>query len=459
MKDDASDKAAQFNRRTTLKTLGVSAIAGLAGCATETDQESTEADNNEATKTGSSGSDDNVIRLGYVTPLSGPSRVYGLPHEAGHNIALEEINGNGGVDVGGTSYEFELLSRDGEGDPTVSKNAATELIEDENVDLFIGGNIPTAVRGYIDIIEDTNTFIMFDGNESAELHFIDYEYKISPYVAQYSPNYPDLSRMYPMGTHAVEVFGYEDISFVTPKLSYGFQAEKWMSTAVERAGGNVVDNIQVENGTEDYSSVITQLSSSDPDAILNLLFPFDFFRFLEQAHQRGLKDQTDIFTVEVPTEETANEITSPEVLSNFYEYGLTPRSMQLAVENGKLEPGPYERLVELREKFNEQFPDRAFNYVASMSYEGLNLLKHAIESAGSFENDPLIDAFSNITYPDINDFTTQYYVPAEGSVTGNQREGNLFDEDLQAYMENTVLEWQEGNKQFIELLRVGDYWE
>lgn len=464
MSDDSRDssQSSVMDRRNVLSAAATSVMFGLAGCTTQSSSDNSDSGESSTTDDVNTGSvtttGDNVIKVGQAAPLTGASKVYGLPHTAGHEIAAKQINENGGIEVDGTSYEIDFIVKDSEAKPSVAKNAVTQLLNDQDVDVLISGNIPTAVLSYTDIVQETNTFLLNDGNESIELHFMDYDAMASPYTVIWSENYPNLSRLYPMGTYTVNELGYTDVAFLTPNLSYGKQSEKYISQAVEEAGGNVVDRVQVEYGSSDFTNAITKLQSSGADAIISIVFPNSFFQFLEQAGQQGLRDQSQIITTQAPSEEVAADLVSKDVADGFIGYGMTYPTAKLAVEEGYLAPEPFERRSYVREQFKEQFPDRTFTYIATKAYEGMNLLKHAIESGGGFDNESLINGFEGITYQDIADFTTQYYVPPNGSVSGQTREGKIFDEDNQTYYENSVQRWNQGKKELEDMIRVGDYW-
>lgn len=442
MSRDSSSNLSRVNRRQVLGAAGGSLALGLAGCISG----------------GGGGSSGDVIKVGQATPLTGSSKVYGLPHSAGHEIAAKEINDNGGVSVDGSNYEIDYTVKDSEAKPSVARNAATQLIQEQNVDVLITGNIPTAVLAYTDLAKSTDTFLLNDGNESIQIHTMDYEPMFSPYTVIWNENYPNLSRLYPMGSYTVNELGYSDIAFLTPNLAYGKQAEKYISRAVEDAGGTVSERVRVGYGTSDFASAITKLQSADADAIITTVFPNSFFQFLKQAGQQGLRDQSQIITAQAPSEEVAANLVSDDVADGFIGYGMTYPTAKLAVEEGYLAPEPFERRSYVREQFAEQFPDRTFTYIATKAYEGMHLLKHAIESGGGFDNESLISGFEGITYQDISDFTTQYYVPPNGSVSDQTREGEIFDDGHQAYYENSVQRWNSGKKELDGMLRVGDYW-
>ena len=76
------------------------------------------------------------IKIGLVTALSGQSALSGEAITRGLTIAIDEINGKGGL-LGGR--KLELVRRDDEGNPTKGVTAARELIYKEKVVVIFGG--------------------------------------------------------------------------------------------------------------------------------------------------------------------------------------------------------------------------------------------------------------------------------------------------------------------------------
>lgn len=75
------------------------------------------------------------IRIGLVAALSGQSAKSGEAISRGLNIALDEINADGGV----LGRPLELVSRDDESNPGKGLLAARELVQRQGVAALIGG--------------------------------------------------------------------------------------------------------------------------------------------------------------------------------------------------------------------------------------------------------------------------------------------------------------------------------
>src|SRR5438093_13673440 len=53
-----------------------------------------------------------VIKFGISTPLSGPAAPWGIPHKNATELIFDEINAQGGLDIGGKKYKLEVVAYD-----------------------------------------------------------------------------------------------------------------------------------------------------------------------------------------------------------------------------------------------------------------------------------------------------------------------------------------------------------
>jgi len=69
------------------------------------------------------------IRIGFLGPLSGPFAPWGINHRDGMLLAVEELNGRGGV----LGRKLELVVRDDRNSPSEAISAFRELVEVQGV--------------------------------------------------------------------------------------------------------------------------------------------------------------------------------------------------------------------------------------------------------------------------------------------------------------------------------------
>ena len=93
--------------------------------------------------------DGDTIKLGSSGPLSGSASIYGTAVKKGIELAIEEINNAGGVDVNGTKKNFELVDFiNDEAEVAKAGSALTTLVA-KDVDVVIGAVTSGATEGLI----------------------------------------------------------------------------------------------------------------------------------------------------------------------------------------------------------------------------------------------------------------------------------------------------------------------
>ncbi|MDZ4379798.1 MAG: amino acid ABC transporter substrate-binding protein [Parvibaculum sp.] len=79
-----------------------------------------------------------VIRLGAAVSLTGKYSSNGAFTRNGYDLAVERINGEGGVTVGGKPYKLEIVYYDDESTPARGAQLVERLIQQDGVDYLLG---------------------------------------------------------------------------------------------------------------------------------------------------------------------------------------------------------------------------------------------------------------------------------------------------------------------------------
>src|SRR5919197_987113 len=79
-----------------------------------------------------------TYKIGVVAPLTGPAAEAGIALRQGAQLAADEINGAGGVDVAGKKVKLELTFEDSTSKPEVGVSVAEKLLGRDKVRLLVG---------------------------------------------------------------------------------------------------------------------------------------------------------------------------------------------------------------------------------------------------------------------------------------------------------------------------------
>ena len=111
-----------------------------------------------------SGGDD-VIKLGLNLELSGGVSSYGQSLLEGMDLAIEELNENGGID----GKEIVVTEIDNKSDAAEAASAATRLTSEENVFAIMGAATSGNTKAQIEIANDTETLLITPSGTSPDL--------------------------------------------------------------------------------------------------------------------------------------------------------------------------------------------------------------------------------------------------------------------------------------------------
>ena len=122
-----------------------------------------------------------TIKIGFPIPLSGVGAVYGKPVLAGAQMAVAEINANGGV----LGKKLEILARDSKANADEAVRVSRELIIKDGVD-FLVGTLTSAEAPAVSTVAKENK-IVFIAPTSKSTILTDPQH-IHPYIFRVASN-------------------------------------------------------------------------------------------------------------------------------------------------------------------------------------------------------------------------------------------------------------------------------
>jgi len=281
------------SRRTFLRTVGAAGAVALAGCAgggggsgdgdTETDAGGGSTETDSGGTATDAGSGDADITLGALYPLTGPYGGLAQLMRQGNNLAVAQINENGGIN----GNEIEIVGEDTQADPQTGNQKARKLVEEDDADALFGA-ISSAVGAAV-------------ADYAAEVNVPYYPVVAADQVTGENclrTTFRYTTRATQMATSgapwAVDRFGTNFWIHNADYLWGNSVAEAWEREARNAADINVVGSTTSELGASDFSSYISEIAASDAEWVLTGLNGGDAVNFLKQAQSYGLKNNTTI---------------------------------------------------------------------------------------------------------------------------------------------------------------------
>lgn len=222
---------------------------------------------------GNGASGGGTIKIGGVFPLTGGAAANGDWAKLGAEIAVDEINENGGID----GRQVELVLGDDELTPTKSVTEMTRLINQEKVDVVLGPLASDPVLATLPLIQQSQTpNIMGAGSE-----------KVTPDIAPYSFSWTmNASTQATEMVNAAIAQGAKSVAILNDAGTQGRTAAGAMMTRIEEAGLTLTGEQEMTIDNTDLTPQLLSLRGGNPDALL--LFPVtstDTGRVLQQLDQ------------------------------------------------------------------------------------------------------------------------------------------------------------------------------
>ena len=106
-----------------------------------------------------------VVKIGQVSPLTGPQAHLGKDNDNGARLAIEEANAKG-LTIGGAKVKFELVSEDDQADPKTGTIVAQKLVDGKVAGVIGHLNSGTTIPGVQDLQRRRHTADLAFGHQS-----------------------------------------------------------------------------------------------------------------------------------------------------------------------------------------------------------------------------------------------------------------------------------------------------
>ena len=236
-----------------------------------------------------------VIRIGYITALSGPRAEFG----ASDPWMLEQVNAllAKGLDIGGQQYQVEILMRDNESNVNRSASVGNELIQREDVDLLLVQDLDASVAtGEMSDIAGIPSICtmgpwqawMFGRGSNPELGF--------PYSFTFFWGADDAMATFTRIWDQVatnKVVG--DFYLDNPAGQAFASPERGLPAAMAQAGYSHIDGGMFQIDTSDFSAQVSKFKEGGAQIVTGFGFPPHWSTFWAQAGQAGFTPEAATF--------------------------------------------------------------------------------------------------------------------------------------------------------------------
>jgi branched-chain amino acid transport system substrate-binding protein len=223
-----------------------------------------------------------VIKIGSVSPLTGPQAHLGKDNENGARLAVDEINAAGLV-IGGKKMHIDLISEDDQADPKIATTVAQKLVDNGVVGVIghlnSGATIPASTiyhNAGIPQISPSATAIA---------------YTAQGYSTAFRVMTNDEQQGHVLGQYAVDKLGDKKIAIIDDRTAYGQGLADEFAKAAKAAGAEVVAREYTTDRSTDFMAILTSIKAKSPDLVFFGGMDPQAGPLTKQLKQLGIKAQ------------------------------------------------------------------------------------------------------------------------------------------------------------------------
>lgn len=217
------------------------------------------------------------VTIGGILPLSGNSAQYGKFCQEGFQLALGEINKQGGV----KGAPLRVIWEDDQAVPSSAAAAMTKLTTVDKVPIVFGSWASSCVLAQAPIAEANHIPILAEAQSPQIRDAGDYIFRIQPD-----------SRLYlrVLAPYACQKLLLKKIAILYLNNDYGVDQAAVFKGLVEGLGSQIVFEEGFPQGAQDFRAVLTKLKAAAPDGVFVPAYA-EAGPILKQAAELGIKTQ------------------------------------------------------------------------------------------------------------------------------------------------------------------------
>ncbi len=316
------------------------------------------------------------VLIGEINSYSGVAAAFTTPYKAGVELALAEINRQGGV----LGRPLDILFRDDKLRPDEAVKHAQELIFQHRVHALMGTFSSAVGLAVSEFARRHQTLFLAAEPLTEALTWQKghrYVFRVRPNTWQQGRILAERAARLPHTTYAV----------IGPDYEYGHKAWEgfWNRLQQLKPGVRLVSASWPKLGAGEFSGHITKIVQARPDAVFSSLFGSDWIAFVKQARPFGLFDKHFFIGILMGEPEYIEPL-GPDVpegmlVTGYPWYAIDTPAHRTFVDTYRRHTGTHPFLGSL------------------VGYITLHSLAQAIQTAGTLETDALIKALEGLTVP------------------------------------------------------------
>jgi branched-chain amino acid transport system substrate-binding protein len=223
------------------------------------------------------GRGERTVKIGMIDPVTSVYAAEGSSEINGARMALDEVNGKGGV----IGRPLELIVEDAAANAGIAQQKAYKLVDRDEVDMLMGAVSSAVALSINQAAHDRGKVYMVTGGHTdpvtgSECHWNTFRICTTTWMLANG-----------LASTLLKKFG-KRWYFITPDYAYGHSIQSSYAKILGKAGGTVLGNSLTPLGATDFSSYLIAAQAAKPDVLMVLVGGGDQLTLMKQAAQFGL---------------------------------------------------------------------------------------------------------------------------------------------------------------------------
>jgi len=321
---------------------------------------------------------DNEIVLGASVQLTGPVANTGRYYKDAYQLAVDQINRKGGIEVGGKKYTLALKIYDNQSDVNLSVRQYTQLVSKDKVNFLLGPFASNFALADSAVSEKYQVPMVQGGGASDQIFSRGFKYvfgTLAPASNYFGSTISMLKQLNPAPSQIALLYADD---------AFDVSVAEGTRPLLEKAGLKTVIDERYSSNASDFNTLLSQIKSKQADAVLVAGHETEILNFIRQAKSLDVSPKIYSFTVGVPSEDFRKALGADAE----YAFGMTAW-----LPSDTLKDDWFGDAAQFAKAWGAQYryePD----YHAASGVADVEAIVKAIEKAGSLDPKAVRDALA-----------------------------------------------------------------
>ena len=313
-----------------------------------------------------------TLKVGVQAPITGSYANEGQGIENGVRLLAEQINAKGGV----MGKQIEVITCDDQGTAMAAAICAKDLVN-KGVSMVIGSYTSTCAQAAQKTYFKAGVLQTSDGTADSLTE--------AGYWTFLRNSFPNSAEAEFVANYLVNVKKYQRIVVISDFSTYADGLANATEAAIKKMGGNVVSRDKIKADSQNFTPVLTNIKSKNPDAIFFAGYYSDGGQL--RAQQMALAIKADFYGGD------AND--NPD----FVKLAGSAAQGAFIVNVPSPDVLPYEIAKSFIADYQKKYGIMPASIWGLMNIDGMRAIIHAMEQTKSFDTKQAADYLHNLTEP------------------------------------------------------------